>query len=783
MAQALELDADGRQAYVDHACAGRAEVYAEVNSLLRASRAAGDFLECPTRILADPPGSLQLPTPERVGPYRLIEEIGHGGMSVVYRAERDDGQYHKQVAVKLLATGWISPESLRRFLAERQILATLEHSHICRLLDGGVTGGVPYLVMDFVDGVPILDYCRQKGLGQGERLQLFRQICAAVQYAHQHLIVHRDIKPGNVLVTREGEVKLLDFGIAKVLAGGASDQTQAGFGAMTPDYASPEQIMGGPVTTQTDVYSLGVLLYELLAGRRPYTASGKRLDEMLAIVNEAEPPRAGLPAELLAIARHALAKDPHDRYPSVSAFDDDVERYLSGQPVLAVAPSSWYRVRKWIGRHRLPVFAGAAAAILIIGALGFALRSAAEAHREQVLAEQRFQEVRRLADKVLFDYPFALRQITASTELQLRMANDSFQYLDELARARSSDPDMLLELAKGYIQIGIVLGTPRTGNLGHPDKSLEAFTKAQHILEDLLRRRPDLPPARRELASLLRRISQLNNGHGRELAERSLALWQDVYRQQPEADDLFHLGWTHVRLAELELQSDHARQAIELFQKYLALKPGSVNGIHQQAYAHRLLARGLLERKDTEGALAASQNAKSLDERARSLLANNAAYPMEISIDLQMMATAYLLEDHLAAARKLFQHVADVRRKVFQSNRNDEWIQQQFLDALNWLGWSAERQRDWAGAHSTYSEAVKLAPTLSAVQPTEEWNIALGFAYGSEGLLLERAGRRAEGCALIRRSAGYFRGIHSFESPNFQSRAAQIERAEAVCLR
>jgi hypothetical protein len=465
VAEALELAPYARASYIEHACQGRPEIAAEVKSLLAAGASAGDFLECPTPRM-----------PERVGPYRLLGEVGHGGMSVVYRAERDDGQFRKPAAVKLLATGWIGADGMRRFVAERQILASLDHPHICRLLDGGVTeAGVPYLVMEFVDGIRLLDYCRQEELGERERLQLFRQICQSVQYAHQNLIVHRDIKPGNVLVTRQGEAKLMDFGIAKVLAAsGERDQTQTAFAAMTPDYASPEQIKGQPITTQSDIYSLGVLLYELLTGRRP----GKDAPQ--------------LSPELMAIVRCAMCEDPAGRYAAASALDDDVRRYLAGMPVRAVAPSRWYELRKWAARHCRAVLAAAAALILILTASAVAWRAAVVAARERAVAERRFNEVRRLANKVMFEYTQSLGEITAATDVRSKMALDALQYLDTVARDKSSDPELLLDLASGYTRLGTVLGAPGSSNMGDRPKALEAYGKSRRIHEEVLRRYPGL---------------------------------------------------------------------------------------------------------------------------------------------------------------------------------------------------------------------------------------------------------------------------------------------------
>jgi serine/threonine-protein kinase len=340
----------------------------------------------------------------RIGPYKLIRELGRGGMGTVWLAARADEQFEKRVAVKVVRSA-DSEEVLRFFRRERQILAGLEHPHIARLLDGGTTDeGLPYFVMEHVEGVPIDRYCDEHQLTIPERLKLFEGVCAAVQHAHRSLVVHRDLKPGNVLVTQDGVPKLLDFGIAKLLSpevAGASHETVV---AMTPDYASPEQVRGRAITTATDVYSLGVILYELLTGHRPYRLKTHEHVEVLKAVCEEEPERpstavgrteerqqpdgttvtttpeeAGrlrhetperlrkrLKGDLDAIVMSALQKDPIQRYPSVEALARDVRRYLDGQPITARKASSAYRLRKLAGRHKLGVAAGATILVLLV---------------------------------------------------------------------------------------------------------------------------------------------------------------------------------------------------------------------------------------------------------------------------------------------------------------------------------------------------------------------------------------------------------------------------------
>jgi serine/threonine protein kinase len=291
--QAIAIRTEERTAYLDSACASDADLRREVESLLSSDDCAGTkFLNTPAldfskSELARSPNRVG----RRIGAYNILEEIGRGGMGEVYRAGRADGQYEKEVAIKLVRGGYDTAAVLERFRHERQILASLDHPNIARLLDGGTTDeGIPYLVMELIEGTPIDVYCDERKLNVTERLRLFSQVCSAVQYAHQRLVIHRDIKPGNILVTKEGVPKLLDFGIAKILDPAAISETTVA-SPMTPEYASPEQIRGEPITTASDVYSLGVVLYQLLTGRSPYPRKTQVAHEFARVICEWEPER------------------------------------------------------------------------------------------------------------------------------------------------------------------------------------------------------------------------------------------------------------------------------------------------------------------------------------------------------------------------------------------------------------------------------------------------------------------------------------------------------------
>src|SRR5215472_76642 len=396
---ALECDPGQRSAYLDSSCGGDALLREEVESLL-ASYRNNQFTEAAAfsdgvRLLE----STQSLSGRRIGPYRVIREIGEGGMGAVYLAARADDFFQKQVAIKVIPRGLDTQSIIQRFQAERQILASLEHPNITRLLDGGATeDGLQYLVMEFVKGQPIDKYCEEHKLSILERLRLFQSVCAAVHYAHQNLIIHRDIKAANVLVTEEGVPMLLDFGIAKLLARDAGgESTMTAMRWMTPEYASPEQVRGKPVTTATDVYSLGVLLYELLARRRPYQLTDKPASEVDRIICEEEPekPSAVNPDKIRAlrgdldnIVLMAMRKEPQSRYGSVEQFSGDIRRHLDGLPVAARRDTAGYRAAKFIVRHKAGVAAAALLVVTLAAGIVATTRQARLARIETVKAQR-----------------------------------------------------------------------------------------------------------------------------------------------------------------------------------------------------------------------------------------------------------------------------------------------------------------------------------------------------------------------------------------------------------
>jgi tetratricopeptide (TPR) repeat protein len=485
-----------------------------------------------------------------IGPYRVVRQLGHGGMGTVFLAVREDAEFEQRVAIKLVRRGAGGESLLQRFRQERQILAALEHPNIARLLDGGTTsGGVPYLVMEYVEGTPIDDYCREHDLPIDARLRLFVQLCDAVQYAHRGLVIHRDIKPANVLVTADGIPKLLDFGIAKL----TSAQTNATVTRlMTPDYASPEQLAGKLVTTATDVYSLGLLLFELLTGKRPF--------ENVHRTGETEPPRASsvsglrqLRGDLDRILLVALDPDPNRRYASVDKFADDVRRHLDGHPVSARGASLGYRTAKFVRRNKLFVAAAAVTAIVAIVAFVAVLQ-------QKRIAERRFEQVRSLAHAVVFDLHDAIAKLPGSTSARALLVRHALGYLDALASESARNTPLQMELAGAYERVGDVQGMPYRANLGDSAGALVSYRKALEIAEEVRTRQPE------NIAALLL-IADLHDRTGwveqRALRFRDALAHHEAARKIRESlrDDLA-LARTWVAIADSRYQSNHSAAAV-----------------------------------------------------------------------------------------------------------------------------------------------------------------------------------------------------------------------------
>ncbi len=712
-----------RDEYLAQACLGDASLQHEVESLLRYESDAAVMTVLPLLpALSESNGAIH---GQRIGAYKIKHEIAHGGMGAVYLATRADDQYRSKVAIKIIRHGMDSNSVLSRFRTERQILAALNHPNIARLLDGGQTAeGLPYLVMEYVEGQPLDIYVRTNRLTLRERLVLFCQICAAVQYAHQHLVVHRDLKPSNILVTSNGAPKLLDFGIAKFLAPEFSaqilDPTTPTMRLLTPAYASPEQVKGETVTTASDVYSLGVLLYELLTGDLPYRVNRELPQDLMRSIIEDEPERPSkrseftsekserskqvavasprnyrLPVNLLKddldnIVLMALRKEPLRRYSSVAQFSEDIRRYLAGLPVSARHDTLGYRLQKFVARHRIGVAAITAILLSLLAGFGLTLRA-------QRQSERRFAEVRALAHQVIFDYQNQLATVGGATLLRQRMIQDAVAYLDKLSGEASGDSSLQQELAAAYVQIGRVQGGVYEANLGDTASAAQSFQKAITLLEaNTESNNTELSEAYEQLGRL--RSQSADYAEGLALQRKALVLRTQLLTANPQDSALQRLLiGSHKNIGEaIEIiihRSGDTRQRIEARTSYeqardlsnalLATPEATDKDRYQAATIHQMLGFCLYniayeadEPQRYQVALTSHQQALAEIRRLAESHPENARYRRAIADSLMDVGRVQIKTNNLTESLANLQEAISIFKKLAAqdlANLNARW--------------------------------------------------------------------------------------------------------------
>ena len=635
----LDLEPAARSAYLDDACSGAPALRIEVESLLASHDQAGDFMARP--ILRESFVG------ERLGHWRIIGDIGEGGMSRVCLAERADGQFQQLAAIKILKRGMDTDLILRHFQMERQILAGMRHPNVARLLDGGVTpGGRPYFVMEHIEGERIDEYAKARKLGIGDLLKLFQQVCSAVHYAHQRLVVHRDIKPGNILVTSDGSVKLLDFGIATILSAEPSLGTLTADQMLTPEYASPEQLRGEGVTTSSDVYSLGVLLYRLLTGQNPYqlprTSPGDiarsicELDAKAPSSVASREIRPALAGDLDNIVFKALEKDPQRRYASVEQLSEDIQRHRENRPVLARAQTWRYRASKAVLRNMLAMSAATLMVLLLVGGLAATLWQARVAGIERRRAEDQFFETRQLANSLLFEVHDAIKDLPGSTQARAFIIQRSLKYLDRISAASPENAALRLELAEGYKRLGDVQGRANGANLGEYASATKSYRKAIALLQT----KPDLgldSTTDRKRRSLLATI-QLRLG---DYTNTTLAVQELEALERSAKNDAtisVDLAEGYAAMADILVDQRDLPQALAYRLKELSLQkqilernPNDIQNTRNYALASKKLGALLWKMQRPEEAMAHYQSALHLEEGWSALAPSSIEAKMAIS--------------------------------------------------------------------------------------------------------------------------------------------------------
>ena len=790
-----EIPAPGREEWLRALPPEDQPLTAELRSLLSAHDRGGEFLQAAVeqaeRALGGEPEAELLG--KRIGAYRLVRLLGRGGMGAVYLAERADEAFRQRVAIKLLPWALATSESRHRFLLERQTLARLEHPHIARLLDGGETAdGLPYLVMEYVDGEPIDRFCQRHDLDLVRRLRLFREVCGAVEHAHRTLVVHRDLKPGNILVTAAGAVKLLDFGIAKLLPGAETDEavlrTVAGRQLLTPLFASPEQVRGEPVTTATDVYALGLLLFRLLVGAHPYRFATESPVEVVRVVCDQPPPRpsvaaaagtAGLslPAlrrrlrgDLDNIVLKALRKEPERRYASVEALSEDLRRHLEQLPVRARPDTPGYRAAKFARRHRLALGAAVLIAASLLGGMLATVRQAR-------IAERRFRDVRALANSLLFEVHDAIAPLPGSTPARQLLVRNGLTYLDRLAAETGGDPALELELAAAYQKVGDVQGNPRQPNLGDVAGALAAYRKAQQILARLPARSPADSAVRAERASCERRIADVLAASGAITAalehyQRALALQSALAAEAPgDPGRGLELARIHVALGDLRAWNSDLRGGIAEFASArrillgllaapAAATPGASAAPHETPEnIERELA--MTETKTGDALCWQDRCREALAWHTRAIAAlesQSRGHPNDAAT-LHALLTAYLkmgeamegigdAGGRLAAGEKTLAVAAE----LVAADPRDARAQRSLSIADDKLGDALAAKRQFAAAQARYGAALALQSALAERDPANvEARRDLANTYNRIGEALLAEGRPRAAVDSLRR--------------------------------
>lgn len=689
--QAIELPASARGEFLIENC-DDAEMIDEVESFLTYEDADGASLESSALAIVTESTPQKSLIGKKIGRYEIVSDLGAGGMGTVYLAIRADGEFKQEVALKLIKSGIGSESILRRFYSERQILASLDHPNIAHLIDGGTTDdNLPYFVMEYVKGEPVAEYVQNKGLDLEERLDLFRKVCEGVSFAHQNLVIHRDLKPSNILVNKDGLPKLLDFGIAKLLKPTDDGTTATQQMAFTPEYASPEQIRGENLSTATDVYSLGVVLYELLTGVRPFVFEGKNLGQIVHTATETIPVRPSasntlkpeidgerkaafastrLRGDLDNIVLKALSKDPARRYSSVEQFSEDIRRHLKGLPVFARQDSWKYRAEKFTRRNPLVVGAVAMAFIILLIGITATTYQSRRANAEREKAETRFNDVRTLANSFMFEIN---EEITRSPiKARELLVERALQYLDKLAAESENDLDLKGELAAAYEKIGDVqsdIFRPFTG------KTSEALLSHQ----------------------------------------KALKLRQEVFAAKPSVENSMNVALSHQNIGNAQLTSgrlsearDHYVLALDALKLANELEPENLEVRRQVARSYSMVGQATVRSGSLTAAL--SYYEKSLDSfrSLREAVPENIRYLRSYGIVLSYIAFVKKEMGNAKDAVSDYEKWLDIERQLVGKEPDNVEFKHDLSGAYTWLGVALAEIGDIARAKQSFEEAIKI---------------------------------------------------------------------------
>jgi eukaryotic-like serine/threonine-protein kinase len=747
------------------------EVFAEVEGLLRAE-ARGDTSVEPF-LDEGPPGEFSDPLGEgaRIGPYRLIREIGRGGMGHVYLAERTD-EFRMRVAIKIVRAGL--SESLRiRFQRERQILAGLDHPNIAKLLDGGTTPqGAPYLVMEYVDGETITRFCEARDLPVADRLALFETVAEAVHHAHRHLVIHRDLKPANILVNSEGVPKLLDFGIAKLLEteGAEDSHTVTGFQPMTPAYASPEQASGKAITTASDVYSLGVILFELVCGSRPYDFSKSSPLEIQRALLETTPVlpsrvKHGLSRDIDSIVSMAMRREPERRYVSAAALADDVRRYLGNFPITARRETLAYQVGRFVRRHRAMVIASTIATVALLAALATALWQSREARAQRAVSERRFAEARKIANSMVFEFHAAIANIPGTTKARAELLGRASEWLDALARDAPDDPALAAELAEAYQRLGNALGGAGEANTGDPAAALAAQRKALLLRERLVMLAPENPEYADRLVAARIDLAYAAGDDAEKLstAQKAVALAQRLESETPgDGARRNRLGQAYyaeasVRVAAGDLAGAEGvfHKAAEAFQAVLLADPARRQSQRSVSLVNKRLGAIAARRGQNARAAGYYEQALAADQKLVSFDPTGFQTRYDLSVSHVELAGVRMGVNDPLGARDHYRKALAIRETLLREDPANALAKQALASVLSRLGSAEAGAGDHRGALMSLAraEGLLVRNDKESLPDLYSRRIAIHRALGRSQDALKDARSAVEGRRLLLDSA------------------------------
>ncbi len=834
---ALEVAPGRRAAFLEQVCAGNSLLRGEVEQLL-------DYENSDESIFDDNIFESFLPKlvaehqiiNQRIGNYQLIEKIGVGGMGTVYLARRADKHFEQQVALKVIRAELVFDHIRQRFANERQILASLEHPNIARLIDGGTTSeNLPYLVMEYVEGASLIEYADASELSFNERLALFQKVCHAVLYAHKNLVIHRDLKPSNILIGKDGEPKLLDFGIAKILNQTSDSEPTTHNFAFTPDYASPEQIRGEKLTTATDVYSLGVILYELLTGNRPYQTTSKNISEIIKAICETEPARPSqaaqnnnrrhemlvnsetpdsnsstavnnpqvtkneelknssassrqsfkhLRGDLDNIILKAIRKETDRRYSSVEQFIEDLRLYQKGLPVSASRDSFSYRSTKFIQRHRLTVGFVALAVLLLLAGITATSWQAVRAERERVRAEKRFENLRKISNSFVGEVHDAMRDLPGSLPARQLLVTRAAEQLDALVADSDGNKDLQLELVWAYQNLGAL-----------PDRTLrerqEIYEKAEVLARKVLDANPNDYNARNRLAMVyldLLYVARLRADSNAilEYTQKAVRLTEEAVKLAPNEAKRFDDLWTvYYHQALTMLQLGRSSEAIEAARKvlpaadYLYRENPPDTGKYNFMRVHLLrtvIGNSLAYAGDYPAAMTEFKAALEECQREIQIHPNEDILRRnEANINLSL-AAAYIETGDLKTAQKYAENALAIRQQMLAANTNNYDYQIALADAEIVAGRVAARLMHSPKAIEYFHQALnRYKPIITFDEDRKQVQIAEARAqrYLAETLIDDGKIRKA--VELLRQTVKFYESVNETGIHNAQLLKDQAE--------